>query len=67
MTTAGFSHDGTGQTDRLDRFMGIENDEFFLSNGGFIPGFTRSGEKLTRRATARPPADLVLPPLPNQE
>jgi hypothetical protein len=58
LTTASFSHDGTGKSDRLDRFMGVENGQFFLSNGGFISGFTQSGEKFTRPAAGRPPMDF---------
>jgi hypothetical protein len=61
LTTATFSHDPTGRTDRLDRFMGIENGEFFLSHGGFVPGFTKYGEAFSRPATGRPPSDIVLP------
>jgi hypothetical protein len=59
LTTASFSHDGTGKADRLDRFMGVENGQFFLSNGGFIPGFTQSGEKFSRPATGLPPLDFT--------
>jgi hypothetical protein len=59
LTIATFSHDGTGRADRLDRFMGVENGQFFLSNGGFIPGFTKAGEKFTRPATRQPPSDLA--------
>ena len=62
LTTASFSHDRTGNVDRLDRFMGLENGQFFLSNGGFIPGFTKSGEKFTRPATGQVPA-IELPPI----
>ena len=64
LTTAHFSHDETGGHDRFDRFMGIENGEFFLSSGGFIPGFTKYGTPFTRPATGRPPDDLKLPALP---
>jgi len=60
LTTASFSHDGTGKTDRLDRFMGVENGQFFLSHGGFVPGFTKSGESFTRTAVGLPPK-IVLP------
>jgi len=60
LTVATFSHDSTGRSDRLDRFMGVENGKFFLSHGGFIPGFTTSGEKFTRPATGKPPV-LQLP------
>jgi hypothetical protein len=61
LTTATFSHDPTGKADRLDRFMGVEDGQFFLSHGGFVPGFTAYGEKFTRPATGRPPADIDLP------
>jgi hypothetical protein len=61
LTTASFSHDGTGKADRLDRFMGVENGQFFLSHGGFVPGFTQYGEKFTRPAVGQPPADIKLP------
>jgi hypothetical protein len=64
ITTASFSHDGTGKADRLDRFMGVETGQFFLSHGGFVPGFTKYGEKFTRPAGGKPPSDLKLPPLP---
>lgn len=55
LTTASFSHDATGKGDRLDRFMGVEDGKFFLSHGGFIPGFTRFGEKFVRPALGKPP------------
>jgi hypothetical protein len=64
LTTASFSHDPTGRTDRLDRFMGVENGQFFLSHGGFVPGSTPFGEKFTRPATGNAPTDLKLPDLP---
>jgi hypothetical protein len=56
---ATFSHDGTGKTARLDRFMGVEKGQFFLSHGGFIEGFTPYGQPFTRPATGTPP---VIPP-----
>jgi len=61
LTTASFSHDPTGKADRLDRFMGVESGQFFLSHGGFVPGFTKYGEKFTRPATGKEPSDIVLP------
>ena len=64
ITTASFSHDPTGKADRLDRFMGVENGQFFLSHGGFVEGFTTFGDKFSRPATSKPPTDLRLPPLP---
>ena len=54
---ASFSHDPTGKAARLDRFMGVEDGRFFLSHGGFVPGFTKFGEKFTRPA-GKPPTDL---------
>ncbi len=59
LTKAKFSHDGTGKEDRLDRFMGVENGQFFLSNGGFVSGFTKYGELFERPAKAQPPVDLM--------
>lgn len=64
VTMASFSCDPTGKSDRFDRFMGVENGQFFLSTGGFIPGLTKFGEKFSRPATGNPPANLDLPPLP---
>jgi hypothetical protein len=63
LTEAGFSHDPTGKADRLDRFMGVENGQFFLSHGGFVDGFTQYGERFTRPATGQPPAE-PLPVIP---
>jgi len=60
LTESKFSHDSTGRADRLDRFMGLENGQFFLSHGGFVAGTTQSGEKFTRPATKRAP-EIVLP------
>ena len=57
-TVAAFSHDPTGRRDRLDRFMGVEDGQFFLSNGGFIDGSTKFGTKFTRPATGQPPTDI---------
>jgi hypothetical protein len=64
LTKASFTHDGTGKSDRLDRFMGVENGDFFLSHGGFIEGFTKYGTSFTRPAKGKAPDDLKLPPLP---
>jgi hypothetical protein len=58
-STATFSHDPTGKSDRLDRFMGVEDGQFFLSQGGFISGFTKYGTLFTRPATGRSPAALI--------
>ena len=64
LTAANFSHDPTGKADRLDRFMGVEDGRFFLSHGGFIPGFTKFGTPFKRPASDRSPASMTLPPLP---
>jgi len=55
LTAATFSHDPTGKEHRRDRFMGVEEGQFFLSHGGFIPGFTRFGERFERPAVGTPP------------
>jgi hypothetical protein len=60
LTEAKFSHDATGKADRLDRFMGVEDGQFFLSQGGFVEGFTMYGEAFTRPATGLVP-ELELP------
>ncbi len=62
-TVTAFSHDPTGESDRFDRFMGVENGQFFLSHGGFLDGFTRYGERFERPATGIAPQDLELPPI----
>ncbi|MBP7053898.1 MAG: DUF3472 domain-containing protein [Phycisphaerae bacterium] len=61
LTAATFSHDATGKADRLDRFMGVENGQFFLAHGGFGEGFTPYREKFTRPPTGKAPTDIVLP------
>ncbi len=60
LTEAKFSHDATGKADRFDRFMGVEDGKFFLSQGGFVPGFTKFGEAFQRAATGNAP-QIVLP------
>ena len=60
-TTAKFSHDPTGKSDRFDRFMGVEGGQFFLATGGFVSGFTRFGELFTRPATSQQPRDFDAP------
>ena len=58
VTEASFSHDPTGRADRLDRFMGVKDAQFFLAHGGFLPGSTKYGEKFSRPATGQAPSDL---------
>jgi hypothetical protein len=61
LTAAKFSHDATGKADRLDRFMGVENGQFFLSHGGFVEGSSHYGEPFTRPTLGKAPSDIVLP------
>ena len=63
LTRATFSHDGTGKEARLDRFMGVENGQFFLSHGGFVEGFTAYGSPFDRPGGAKAP-HLKLPVVP---
>lgn len=60
VTQASFSHDGTGEKDRLDRYMGVENGQFFLSQGGFLNDYTKYGTLFERAARKNPPV-LDLP------
>ena len=60
---AKFSHDPTGKANRLDRFMGVEDGKFFLSQGGFVEGFTKYGEPFSRPSSASEP-HIVLPTQP---
>lgn len=64
ITTAKFSHDQTGKADRLDRFMGLDDGQFFLSHGGFVEGYTEFGKPFTREPSGNSPATMNLPPLP---
>jgi len=48
LTRASFSFDGTGKANRLDRFMGVKDGEFFLSHGGFVEGTGEYGEVFER-------------------
>jgi hypothetical protein len=65
ITRATFSHDVTGRADRRDRFMGIEDGEFFLSHGGFVDGYTEFKTPFDRSPTGKSPADEKLPPMPS--
>lgn len=64
LTQATFSHDATGKSDRLDRFMGVENGKFFLSHGGFILGSSKYGELRTRPSSGKTPE--IPDPLPTE-
>ena len=61
LAVATFSHDPTGKTDRRDRLMGVDDGQFFLSHGGFTPGYTEYGERFFRPTTGKRPLDIVLP------
>jgi len=61
LATAKFSHDPTGRSDRFDRFMGVEEGQFFLSHGGFVEGYTEYGTPFTRAATGKSPSSEPLP------
>ena len=52
---ATFSHDPTGREHRLDRFMGVEQGQFFLSHGGFAEGFTLTERGLSDLVAANHP------------
>lgn len=56
---AKFSYDATGRADRQDRFMGVENGCFFLSQGGFIEGSSQFGQEFQRPAVTHLPEDLL--------
>ncbi|MFM1941998.1 MAG: hypothetical protein RI897_980 [Verrucomicrobiota bacterium] len=61
LTTAKFSHDQTGREDRLDRYMGIEQGQFFLQHGGFLDGFVTYGTAFDRPANGQHPDIQSLP------
>jgi len=62
-TKASFSFDGTGRKNRLDRYMGVKDGEFFLSHGGFVEGTTKFGELFERTPLEVVP-ELALPAPP---
>jgi len=55
LTVATFSHDPTGREHRLDRYMGVEQGQFFLSHGGFVEGFTPYGARFERPGGGQAP------------
>ncbi|MFI5382004.1 MAG: DUF3472 domain-containing protein [Tepidisphaerales bacterium] len=61
LTTAAFTHDGTGGKDRRDFGAGVTKEgRFYLSNGGFVAEAIKYRDKFTRPATGKPP-EIVLP------
>lgn len=61
LTAATFTFDATGKADRLDRFAGVEKGQFFLSHGGFVPGYAEGGTRFVRPASPAAPQDVPLP------
>ncbi|MEJ5171340.1 MAG: DUF3472 domain-containing protein [Fimbriimonadales bacterium] len=55
LTEARFTHDGHGRENRLDYSLRVVDGRFELSNGGFVGGGVRYGDRRTRAATGRPP------------
>lgn len=58
ITQARFSHDPTGKTDRFDRTMGLEDNQFYLRHGGFLDGGLDYGTPMQRQSTDQAPSDL---------
>ncbi|HET6383802.1 MAG TPA: DUF3472 domain-containing protein [Armatimonadota bacterium] len=61
LTTATFTHTADGKTERLDRGAGVIHGRFYLTNGGFVPLTTKYGDKFSRAASGKPPANIALP------
>ncbi|MFN3682334.1 MAG: DUF3472 domain-containing protein [Fimbriimonadaceae bacterium] len=55
LTEARFTHDGHGRENRLDYSLRVVDGRFELSNGGFVGGGVRYGDRLRRPAAGRPP------------
>lgn len=52
LTSSTFSYDATGKAgDRIDYAAGVEQGQFFLSNGGFEKSVTKYGDVYNRPAT----------------
>jgi hypothetical protein len=58
ITEARFSHDPTGKDDRMDRTMGVEDNQFFLRHGGFLDGSLDYGTPMKRNPVGQPPSDI---------
>jgi hypothetical protein len=61
LTTARFSHDSHGKSERKDYTAGATAQGFFLSNGGFVAGNVTYGDTITRKSSGTPPTDAELP------
>ena len=57
LTKSIFSHDVTGNAERFDLGGGVENGNFYLFNGGFIPGNASMGDEFIRPETGLIPAN----------
>jgi len=51
-----FTHDPTGKTERVDYGAGVENGNFYLFNGGFVPGTAKYRDSFTRPLSKAKPA-----------
>lgn len=61
LTTARFTHDSHGKSDRKDYAAGATKSGFYLSNGGFLAEPIQLGDKIERSATGTHPQDSELP------
>ncbi len=70
LTTASFTHDGHGKSERLDRSAGVSGKRFYLANGGFVEdtnkgAVTKAYDKLEISSPeGKHPADAELEKLP---
>jgi hypothetical protein len=69
MQEARFTHDGHGESERLDRSAGVRGERFYLQNGGFVAAakdaVTKARSKLTLPdQSGKPPSDEELAGLP---
>ncbi|MDP1842203.1 MAG: DUF3472 domain-containing protein [Sediminibacterium sp.] len=56
LTKASFSYDATGKAgDRIDYGAGIENNQFYLWNGGFMPATAQYGDSFERKLNTEKP------------
>lgn len=70
LTTASFTHDGHGKSERLDRSAGVSGKRFYLANGGFVEdtnkgAVTKAYDKVkVSGPEGKHPADAELEKLP---
>lgn len=58
VVTATFSFDGPGHRDRLDRSAALDQNDFVLATGGFVPDSTAHGASFTHPAGGKAPDDF---------